>query len=380
MTESIAQRPPAAGRVLYLINDLTVGGAEIGLANLLRRGFFEGFEFRIATIWPPSPMLLDAYPVLKPLSGDVLLADGARGGSAYLRALVGLVRLVRRWRPQVLVCSLAQSVLLGRAVRLMFPRLRLITFEHNAKLRSQAATRMFQATAGLSDGVWADSPATLASVTPRHRYRPGAPTAVVRLQEIADCLEAGPPLFDDGEMRLLFVGRLSEQKNVENCIRAVRIALDAGVPLSLDIIGDGDLKPGLVEVSESLGLQDRVVFHGFQIDWTRRLAGQGRIGVLASTREGFAITALQMLALGMPLVTTAAGEIGSYLEDGRNGFVVAGPSAEAVAAGYAAAWAARDAWPAFADRAQAAAQAFQTRMEVEFSDDAARAMMRGFTR
>ena len=378
MTQSTAH-PPPAGRVLYLINDLTVGGAEIGLANLLRRGFFEGFEFRIAAIWPASPLLLDAYPVLKPLAGDVLLPDGARGGAAYVRALGRLARLVRRWRPQVLVCSLAQSVLLGRAMRLMFPHLRLITFEHNARLRSKVATRIVRATARFNDGVWADSPATLQSVLPRHRYAADTPAAIVRLQEIADCLEAATPAFEDGPMRLLFVGRLSEQKNVENCIRAVRIALDAGAPLSLDIVGDGDLKSGLVEVARSLGLQNRVVFHGFQIDWTRRLAGQGRIGVLASTREGFAITALQMLALGMPLVTTAAGEGRTYV-DGDNGFVVSGPSAQEIAVGYQAAWAERRAWPAFAARARASAQAFQTRMEAEFSDEAAREMARRFQR
>ena len=65
----------------------------------------------------------------------------------------------------------------------------------------------------------------------------------------------------------------------------------------------------------------------------------------------------------------------TYGQDGVNGFVLDGGEPEQFAAGYRRAWAARQAWPTMATAARASAQAFQARMEAEFGDDAARAMM-----
>ena len=367
---------PAPGlRVLYVINALTVGGAEIGLANLIRRGLWANLELRVVALWPPDPILLDAYPQLQPYAGTVLLANGQRGGRAYASAFGALVRLVRTWRPRVLICSLAQSVLLGRAIKLMFPRLQLITFEHNAKLRSATATRLVRATGWFSDGVWADSPATLESVLTRHGYKAGVRTAIVRLQEIGDCLDLPAPQFERSSLRLLFVGRLLEQKNVADCIRAVSIARGENIPVTLDIVGEGELMSDLRQVTHDLALDKQITFHGLRVDWTPRFAGSSYLGVLASSREGFAITALQMLALGMPLITTAAGEIRTYVQDGKTSFVLEGSTPEAIATGYARAWAARDDWGEIGAAARASASTFDAQMRLAFPDEKARTMM-----
>lgn len=64
--------------------------------------------------------------------------------------------------------------------------------------------------------------------------------------------------IDSGSLCLVYVGRLIEEKGVQNILRAFADCRD--MPVTLDIIGDGAYRKALEDLTFSLGLQDMVHF------------------------------------------------------------------------------------------------------------------------
>jgi glycosyltransferase involved in cell wall biosynthesis len=109
---------------------------------------------------------------------------------------------------------------------------------------------------------------------------------------------------------LLFVGRLTSQKNAGALIAAAAVLRDQGRRVYLRIVGDGEDRARLEEQARSLGLSDVVVFEG-RMD----AAGVGEAYrratavVMPSTHEGMPLVLLEAMASGTPVVASALPEI-----------------------------------------------------------------------
>ncbi|WP_434752884.1 glycosyltransferase [Paenibacillus amylolyticus] len=99
----------------------------------------------------------------------------------------------------------------------------------------------------------------------------------------------------------LVVGRLAKVKNVDQILRAFS-------PLQkecfeLHIIGDGDQYESLVELSQQLGLQDHIVWHGWQQQpWD--MVHSATSLVLASETEPFGLVLIEALSRGIPVISS----------------------------------------------------------------------------
>ncbi|MBB1158007.1 MULTISPECIES: glycosyltransferase family 4 protein [Amycolatopsis] len=102
-------------------------------------------------------------------------------------------------------------------------------------------------------------------------------------------------------LRLLFVGRLSPQKNLSRLLHALTRVRQ---PVVLDVVGDGEQRERLEETAQQQGIPD-VRFHG-------RLHGasllhryeRADLFVLPSDREGMSLAALEAMAAGLPVLAT----------------------------------------------------------------------------
>jgi glycosyltransferase involved in cell wall biosynthesis len=105
--------------------------------------------------------------------------------------------------------------------------------------------------------------------------------------------------------RLLAVGMLLDAKAYDVLMPAVA-TLDAG----LDIVGDGPLRPELEAQARSLGVANRIAFHGvLPKPEVARLMRQAELFVLASRYENNPCSLLEALASGLPVVATAVGGV-----------------------------------------------------------------------
>jgi glycosyltransferase involved in cell wall biosynthesis len=137
--------------------------------------------------------------------------------------------------------------------------------------------------------------------------------------------------FDHAPLRVLYVGRLYEGKNVDVLLNALGELKQQGVELSCDIVGEGHLRASLERQVALLGLQAQVEFAG-GVDFERVLEFYERadVLVLASENEGWPKAIAEGMAFGLVCVGSNTGFVPEMLNDGR-GVVVPPGDAAAIA-------------------------------------------------
>jgi glycosyltransferase involved in cell wall biosynthesis len=139
--------------------------------------------------------------------------------------------------------------------------------------------------------------------------------------------------------KLLTVCRLSEpRKNVDLILRALA-RLKSEFAFRYTIVGEGDLRRDLTNLSVKLGLSDRVNFAGKVGDADLRSYYENAdlfvlpSGISETSFEGFGITYLEANSLGVPTMAVRAGGAQEAVDEGRSGFFVEAPTVAAIEIG-----------------------------------------------
>ncbi len=138
---------------------------------------------------------------------------------------------------------------------------------------------------------------------------------------------------------LVFVGRLVEEKGVDDLIRAVAIVADALPDVTAIILGEGPDRPRMEALSTELGVGDRIVFLGWmQPDAVPDYLSAADVFVGPSKRaksggvEGQGLTFIEAMLAGTPVIATRSGGIVDAVQDGRTGLLVSENEPEEIAA------------------------------------------------
>jgi glycosyltransferase involved in cell wall biosynthesis len=131
-------------------------------------------------------------------------------------------------------------------------------------------------------------------------------------------LERLPSLVDragrQGKVRLLFVGRLVRTKGARDAIRA--LGLISGLPVELDVVGEGFDRGACEALAAGLGLSDRVRFHGWlpreRVDEFYTAAD---VFVFPSYREPGGSVVFEAMGHGLPLVVSDIGGPGAAVDE-----------------------------------------------------------------
>lgn len=128
---------------------------------------------------------------------------------------------------------------------------------------------------------------------------------------------------------LLHVARLVEKKGTEYLIRAFSEVARKDRDVQLIIIGDGPLKLRLIQLSDSLGLTERIQFLGAQpnsvvLQMMQRAAALVLPSVTAESgdTEGLGMVLLEAAATGVPVIGTLHGGIPEAIVDELTGYLV----------------------------------------------------------
>ena len=153
------------------------------------------------------------------------------------------------------------------------------------------------------------------------RLRPLTPAQVTVAPMPADpttfaaqaAIRATPP-------RLLFVGRLNQQKNPGVLVRALADLADT---VHLDVVGDGPDAGELRVLGAQLGIAHRIAWHGQQPrDAMPAFYAQASCTLVPSRDEGFGMVAAESLLCETPVIATRSGGLPDIVRDGDSGLLL----------------------------------------------------------
>lgn len=283
-------------------------------------------------------------PYLREVPASVEVVD--LGAGRARRALPGLVRYLRRRRPEALLAVLDRTIVLSliaaflgrvpvRVVGRVGSTMSLASAGSDRwqdRLRPSLARILY----GRCDEIVAISHGVARDLVERIGL-PGSRIRVVHnpvdVGGLARRAEGGtghPWFACDGPPVVLGMGRLTRQKDFPTLVRAFA-RVRRRRPARLVILGEGEERGPLEDLARAEGVEGDVDLPGFVEDPAPYL-GRAGVFVLSSAWEGFGNVLVEALAVGTPVVATDC-ESGprEILADGRWGRLVEVGDADAMA-------------------------------------------------
>lgn len=127
----------------------------------------------------------------------------------------------------------------------------------------------------------------------------------------------------DHEVILTNIGYFNEQKAQDDLLKAFKKVVDKRSNVKLFLVGWGRLENKLKEITEHLGLKDRVIFTGkLARAQVFEILSITDLFVLSSHWEGFGIVLAEAMALGKPVVSTDTDGSREVVVNGKTGVLV----------------------------------------------------------
>jgi L-malate glycosyltransferase len=177
-----------------------------------------------------------------------------------------------------------------------------------------------------------DLAAKLAALYPAesiHLVYNGADVAALKSSaQIADFKSAHPMNKHIG-----IIGRIEPVKRIDIFLELAHQLLSQphNDDLLFHVIGDGKLRSNMENRAGTLGIQDKVHFHGHRTDIPSCIVSLDGI-VMCSDHEGTPMTALEAMILGTPLIAHSVGGLKELLEGQRQHYLTENHTANSYAA------------------------------------------------
>ena len=308
-------------RVLFLIDELDVGGTEQQILELVKRIDRRRYEPLVCCFRPGR------------VSGEIAAAgvrviELPKRGKIDPVLVARLVRLMRRERIDLVQTYLFTANTWGRLAALIARVPLIVTSERNVDMWEEP----YKQRLGTWLDRWTQRTTGNSGAVADYLVSKGLDRAKVRViyNGVDTSRFEGPA--DPHATREEFgipqhhavvghLARLEPQKDPRTFLEAAALVARRNPALSFLVVGGGSLEAEAKRQAEDLGLANRMIFTGPRRDVPRLLAACD-LSVLASVKEGMSNTIMESMAAGKPMVATRVGGNPELMADGETGFLV----------------------------------------------------------
>ena len=331
-------------RLAYLPASLRPGGAErqmLALAERLPRDRFDVDFLAIVGRGPYDDRAEAAGSRVRALGSPARLEDGlASKGVKRASKILNYVSFVRKARYDVVDAWLYPADVMAALARPLTRTPVVIAGRRNVDPRNQfgiAEGVIGAATNRLIDVVVANSAAAAAVAVETQGVDP-AKIRIIRngviIGELSSSAERSLRRQQLGvagdDIVVGCVANYREVKGLDRLIEVAAALIRDGLPIRLELIGDGDLRPQLERQIHAAGLEHRICLHGSVLD-VEPLYAAFDVVVQGSVREGLPNVLLEAGAAARAIVATSAGGSSEIVIDGQTGLLVPVDDSDAMA-------------------------------------------------
>ena len=292
-------------KLVYLINAVDYGGAEIGMVRLLSGLDEDEFDVTVVALKNANP------DVARELPSHITVQSLNLHTKLNPEKFVTLYRNISE--SDVLICSLFPSVFLGTVFGKVSRVPKIYTWKHNItndrKVRKVFNSISFK----LSDGMFVDSKSAKEILVDW-----GIDENQIQILPLAGIgIDEYPTVNHTrigGDVRIGTVGRLTETKGYLELLECA----EALPEYEFHVVGDGPL------ADELRNGPSNVVWHGEKSpeELKQHFWGSFDVYLQPSRFEGLCITAIEAMASGLPVVASEVGGLTESVVHGETGFLV----------------------------------------------------------
>jgi glycosyltransferase involved in cell wall biosynthesis len=302
----VKPHPQIPMKIVHVVYSLEMGGAESLVAQLCRLQRANGNEVSVCACTNLGAL------------GEALRSEGFRidvlGPSSVMQGIWRCFQLLRSIRPEVVHCHNPAPTLLAVIGARLSGAISVISTRHSlvAPPYDVAAEIKYSILARLCDHIVGICEATCENL--RH-----APLAlrdrIVRVYNGSSAVERMP--LEDCPPKpgftILFVGRLAPIKDLPTLVNAIALALPRVPNLNLWLVGDGQVRKQLEDLTASLGISCNVTFWGERHDVAQFFSAADLFS-MSSLSEGLPMSLLQSMSVGLPALVTQVGGMAEVVE------------------------------------------------------------------
>lgn len=284
--------------VIHLVPYDCIGGVETAARTMMSVEDCK-MKFDVNFIYPDSAIIENNKALYNPLY------------------LIKSAHSLIKQKPDVLIVSLWRSYAVGVLVKLLFPKLKLITFLHLPKDAHIVDYILSRLSSRLSEKIWADSQTTKVKRLPeKYQCKIDVISFLTHPHEILPNRTLRP--------NFIFWGRLHSQKNLERSIFIFSEVKKIVAAAKFFIIGpDGGELKKITKKIEDFNLTGSVqVLGGKNFEEIRACATNASFYLQTSHDEGMAMSVIEAMQLGLVPIVTPVGEIASYCADDVNALII----------------------------------------------------------
>jgi glycosyltransferase involved in cell wall biosynthesis len=313
-------------RILHVITDLEIGGAENVLLQTVRSQKAAGHDVSVCSLRPDGPMA----PAIREVC---LLLNAGMGHALTPLVLWRLARLMRRGRYDVAHGSLFQANLATR----LAARLAGIPVNITSMHTHYSRFRWYHFLADRWTARWTDCITGVSDAVCRFAVeQEGLPAAKVRTLRNGLDLSRFPAITDyparrdamraalgyaPADVVINMTARLHEKKGHTYLFQAAEHLRVRYPQVRVLVVGDGPQRAVLEAECRERGLAETVTFLGMRKDVADLLAASD-LFVLPSLLEGLPGAVLEAMVMRCPVVATRVGGTEEIIEDGVHGLLI----------------------------------------------------------